>query len=217
MLFVVATPIGNLEDITLRAIRTLGEVDLIAAEDTRQTKKLLAKYKITTPLISWHQHSRDTKLDKIISALSTGQQVALVTDAGTPGIADPGGLLVQAARQANIKVVPIPGPSAVSAILSVAGIPTDAWLFLGWLPKKKGRVSLFKEIENLSMPIVIFESPYRLIKTLQDIINHLGDRQLIIGRELTKLHEEILTDSTQNLLEHFTKRSPRGEFVIVIT
>lgn len=217
MLFVVATPIGNLEDITLRALRILKEVDLIAAEDTRHTKKLLNKYSISTPLVSFHQHSSDAKAHQIVEKLKTGAQVALVTDAGTPGISDPGGVLVKAAQAADIKIIPVPGPSAITAVLSAAGIPADSFLFMGFLPKKKGRTTLWREMKGLDVPIVLYESPNRVVKTLQEIVEHLGDREVIIGRELTKIHEEILKDTAPNLLKHFTARSPKGEFVIVIT
>ena len=217
MLFVVATPIGNLEDITLRALRILKEVDLIAAEDTRHTKKLLNKYSISTPLVSFHQHSSDAKAHQIVEKLKTGTQVALVTDAGTPGISDPGGVLVKAAQAADIKIIPVPGPSAITTVLSAAGIPADSFLFMGFLPKKKGRATLWREMKGLDVPIVLYESPNRVVKTLQEIVEHLGDREVIIGRELTKIHEEILKDTAQNLLKHFTARSPKGEFVIVIT
>ncbi len=217
MLFVVATPIGNLEDITLRALRILKEVDLIAAEDTRQTKKLLNRHNINTPLVSFHQHSSSAKTHQLVEKLKTGTQVALVTDAGTPGISDPGGVLVKAARAADIKVIPVPGPSAITAVLSAAGVPTDSFLFMGFLPKKKGRTTLWREMKSLDVPVVIYESPNRIVKTLQEIIEHLGNREVVIGRELTKIHEEILKDSAQNLLQHFTAHSPRGEFVIVIT
>jgi 16S rRNA (cytidine1402-2'-O)-methyltransferase len=217
MLFVVATPIGNLDDITLRALTVLKTVDLIAAEDTRQTKKLLTRHHISTPLVSFHQHSRQPKTNQLISRLQAGDKIALVTDAGTPGISDPGGELVAAARQAGIQIVPIPGASAITAILSVAGVPADLWLFVGFLPKKKGRQTLWQELATTAMPIVIFESPHRVIKTLQEILTHLGDRTLVIGRELTKLHEEIVVEPTSQLIERFTATPPRGEFVIVIT
>lgn len=216
MLFVVATPIGNLDDITLRAIATLKAVDLIAAEDTRQTKKLLTRHRISTPLISFHQHSRQPKTDQLIHRLQAGEKIALVTDAGTPGISDPGGALVAAAHQANIPVVPIPGTSAITAILSVAGINSDSFLFLGFLPKKKGRATLFKELKNLAVPLVLFESPNRVLKTLVELHATLGERETIIGRELTKVHEEILRLPVSRAITHFQSHPPRGEFVIVI-
>ncbi len=217
MLFIVATPIGNLEDITLRALRILKEADLIAAEDTRQIRKLLDRYSIKTKTISFHQHSKDTRLRELISLMQSGTKVALVTDSGTPGISDPGGVLVAEANKAGIQVTPIPGANAIATILSVAGIPADAFFFVGFLPTKKGRVTLWKEIKDLAVPVILFESPHRVIKTLQEVSFHLGDRKLIVGRELTKLHEQILNDSTHNLLEYFSEHPPRGEFVIVIT
>lgn len=217
MLFVVATPIGNLEDITLRALRILKEVDLIAAEDTRQVKKLLDRYGIKTKTISFHQHSKDARLRQLVALLQGGSKVALVTDAGTPGIADPGGVLVAEARRAGIQIAPIPGASAITAMLSVAGVPADAFFFVGFLPKKKGRISLWNEIKDLAVPVILFESPNRIIKTLQELLQYLGDRRLVVGRELTKLHEQILIDSASNLLKYFAQHPPKGEFVIVIT
>lgn len=217
MLFVVATPIGNLEDITLRALRILKEVDLIAAEDTRQIRKLLDRHGIKTKTTSFHQHSKSSKLNQLVSMMQSGIKVALVTDAGTPGVADPGGVLVDTVRRVGVPVVPIPGPSAIATILSASGTPADAFFFVGFLPKKKGRVSLWQEMKDLDVPIVIFESPNRITKTLGEIIEHLGNREIVIGRELTKLHEEILVDSAKNLLQHFAAHQPKGEFVIVIT
>lgn len=217
MLFIVATPIGNLEDVTLRALRTLKEVDLIAAEDTRQIRKLLDRYGIKTKTVSFHQHSKDARLHELIELMQSGAKVALVTDAGTPGVSDPGGVLVAEANKAGIQVAPIPGANTIATILSVAGIPADAFFFVGFLPTKKGRVTLWKEIKNLAVPVILFESPHRIIKTLQEISHYLGDRKLIVGRELTKLHEQILRDSTKNLLEYFTEHPPKGEFVIIIT
>jgi len=215
-LFVVATPIGNLEDITERAIRTLKEADLIAAEDTRQTKKLLQKYAITTPLRALHQHSRPGQIERITRELLDGKNIALVSDAGTPNLADPGGQLVAAARKHNIPVVPLPGASAVTTIISVAGIPMDSFMFVGWLPKKRGRVSLWRELQQLEVPVILFESPHRVNKTLREIKDHLGNRRLIIGRELTKIHEEVLDLSAEEALQHFQLHPPRGEFVIII-
>lgn len=216
-LFVVATPIGNLEDITLRAVTVLKEADLIAAEDTRQTHKLLAKYGINTPTLAIHQHSQPAKLDQLVGRLQRGETIALVSDAGTPNVADPGGKLVELAREAGIAIVPIPGASAVTTILSVAGIPTDSFMFVGFLPKKKGRQTLLKELKELAVPIVLFESPNRILKTLTELKQVLGDREVIVGRELTKLHEEILKSPLDDAIRHFTQYPPRGEFVIVVT
>ncbi|AKM84965.1 TPA: 16S rRNA (cytidine(1402)-2'-O)-methyltransferase [Patescibacteria group bacterium] len=217
MLFVVATPIGNLQDISLRALETLRDVDVIAAEDTRQTKKLLDRHNIKTSLISFHQHTRSPKTEQLVAQLVAGKRIALVTDAGTPGIADPGSVLVQAARQAGVKVVPIPGASAVTTLLSAAGISADSFLFLGFLPKKKGRASLWQEMKTVAVPIVLFESPNRVVKTLNEIRAALGEREVIIGRELTKLHEEILRLPVSIAIEQFSQQNPKGEFVIVIS
>lgn len=215
-LFVVATPIGNLEDITLRALRVLSEADLIVAEDTRQTQKLLARHNIKTPLSTIHQHSTDTKIKQVAERLARGEHVALVTDAGTPSVSDPGGVLVSAARLAGVEVVPIPGPSAVTTILSVAGMPTDSFMFVGFLPKKQGRQTLWKDMENVSVPLVIFEAPSRVVKTLTETKQWLGEREVVVGRELTKIHEEIFTGTLTQAIKHFTEHAPRGEFVIVI-
>lgn len=215
-LFVVATPIGNLEDMTLRAIRVLGEASLVVAEDTRQTKKLLTKYEIKTPLVTIHQHSDKARVQQVIDRLLGGENVALVTDAGTPNIADPGGVLVAAAREAGVAVVPIPGASAITTILSVAGIPSDSFMFVGFLPKKKGRQTLWQDMSEVSVPLVIFESPARVVKTLTEAKQHLGERKIVVGRELTKLHEEIFTGTITAAINHFTKLTPKGEFVIVI-
>lgn len=216
-LFIVATPIGNLEDISLRALRVLREVDLVAAENVAQTKKLLTKYDIATPTTRIHQHSQIGQLQQLVSQLTVGKDIAYVSDAGTPNVSDPGGQLVAMAREAGIKIVPIPGASAVTALLSVAGIPTDTFMFVGFLPKKKGRQSLWAEIANLQVPVVLFESPNRVVKTLQEVIEKLGDRRIVVGRELTKLYEEIVDLKASQLIKHFTVHPPKGEFVIIIT
>ena len=215
-LYIVATPIGNLEDITLRAVRILKEVDLIAAENVPQTKKLLTKYDIATPVVRFHQHSQANELKRLIDKLEQGTTVAYVSDAGTPNVSDPGGQLVAAARAVGVTVIPIPGASALTALLSAAGIQTDSFMFVGFLPKKKGRQSLFAEMANLDVPIVLFESPNRVEKTLQEIQTRVGERRVIIGRELTKLHEEILDLPVQEAIKHFSDKTPRGEFVIII-
>ena len=215
-LYIVATPIGNLEDIALRALRILKEVDLIACEDSRITKRLLNKYEISTLTISYHQHSSDNKIFQIIKKLESGDNIALVTDAGTPGIQDPGGKLVQAAKEKDIIVVPIPGPSAVTTALSAAGIPADQFYFLGFLPKKKGRQTLFKNVATLKIPLVIYESPFRVLRTLKDIQEYLGNREIIVGRELTKKFEEIRRDTVTNLIDYFNTKKPKGEFVIIV-
>ncbi|RLC37663.1 16S rRNA (cytidine(1402)-2'-O)-methyltransferase [candidate division Kazan bacterium] len=217
MLFIVATPIGNLQDITLRALDTLKSVDIIAAEDTRQTQKLLAHFKIKKQLVSFHKFSRENKLNQIIGLLKSGKNIALVSDAGTPGISDPGQKLVAAARDNNIKIIPIPGPSAITTILSTAGINADSFLFVGFIPKKKGRKTFLKELSKISVPVVLFESPARVLKTLKDIREHLGERDVIVGRELTKIHEEILSLPVSQMINYFVDNQPKGEFVIVIT
>lgn len=224
-LYIVATPIGNLEDITLRALRILKEVDLILCEDTRVTKKLLAKYEIKTPTLSYHSHSKLSKSDKILNLLEEGKNLALVSDAGTPTISDPGSVLISEVRKKveNIEIIAIPGPSAVTSALSVSGLPSSEFLFLGFLPHKKGREKLFKEIADPpaggKRTVVFYESPHRIIKTLQALVLHLGDdRQIVIARELTKIHEEVISGSTQETLEYFENNSDkvRGEFVVMI-
>ena len=212
-LYVCATPIGNLEDITLRALRILKEVDLIACEDTRRTGILLAHYNINKPLISFHQHSKLQKIDYLTSELKSGKNIALVTDAGTPGISDPGGVLIADAIRSNIKVEPIPGPSSIPAILSICGIPTEKFLFLGYLPKKKGRQTILINFAKFPFPIVIFESAERIIRTLQDVQKFWDDREVIVGRELTKKFEEIIRGKISAILN---KIRPQGEFVIII-
>ena len=212
--YVVATPIGNLEDISLRALRTLREVELIAAEDTRKTKRLLAKYDITTPTTSFHEYTRAPKIDRILEQLEKGD-VALVSEAGMPGISDPGYELVTAVIKRGFPVVPIPGPSVVTAALAVSGLPTDSFKFLGFLPGRAGaRRRLLDEIADEPSTLVIFEAPHRLVASLADMQAVLGDRRIALCRELTKLHEEVFRGSISQAREHFTK--PRGEFTLII-
>ncbi|MBT3230353.1 16S rRNA (cytidine(1402)-2'-O)-methyltransferase [Candidatus Uhrbacteria bacterium] len=212
-LYVVGTPIGNLSDITERALETLKTVDLIACEDTRVTKKLLSNYSIDTPTISYHQHSTDEKAGHIVSKLVDGASVALVTDAGTPGISDPGGKLVEVAIKADVTVVPIPGASAIAAALSVCGFPTDKFTFLGFPPNKKGRKTYFENIETIKQTVALYESKHRIIKTLEQLPQ---DRTLIVGRELTKMHEHIYRGTAPEVIEQLNQTSTKGEFVIVI-
>ena len=212
-LYVVATPIGNLEDITLRALRILKEVDLIACEDTRRTGILLQHYNIEKPLVSYHQHSKLQKVEYLSDQLKSGQNIALVTDAGTPGISDPGGVLIEKAIKNKIEVEPIPGPSSFAAILSVAGFYLDKFLYLGFLPKKKGKQTLLKKIAASVVPVVICESPYRIIATLKAIQEIAGDREVVLGRELTKKFEDILRGKISEILP---KIRSQGEFVIII-
>jgi 16S rRNA (cytidine1402-2'-O)-methyltransferase len=215
-LYLVATPIGNLEDITLRALRVLREVSLVAAEDTRHTRRLLSRYEITTPLTSYFEHNKLTKLDAVLAALAEGD-VALVSDAGTPGISDPGYELVRAAVQAGRPVVPIPGASAVIAAVAASGLPTDAYLYIGYLPRKDGeRRALLGEVASEKRTIVCYEAPHRVLDALTDIADELGDRPIAVARELTKLHEEIWRGTVRGAIRRFVETAPRGEFTLVI-
>ena len=213
-LYIVATPIGNLEDVTLRALRVLGEVSLIAAEDTRMTRKLLSHYEIDTPCTSYHDHNRVSKLPAILEALSQGD-VALVSDAGTPAVSDPGAELAVAAQDAGHSVVPIPGPSSLTAALSVAGIENDQFTYLGFLPRRGGpRRRLLESLVGETRAWIAFEAPHRLIETLTDIHDTLGDRQVVVCREMTKLHEEVFRGTVTAALEHFDQ--PRGELTLIV-
>ena len=216
-LYVVATPIGNLEDITLRALRILKEVDLIAAEDTRHTRKLLTHYDITTSLTSYYDHIETKKAPALIDKLQAGQSIALVSDAGTPGIADPSYRLVQGAWEAGIQVVPLPGPSMLTALLSIGGLPTDRCVFEGFLPAKKGqRRKALQRVQAEPRTIVVFESPHRLRDTLADMQDILGDRQVVIGRELTKLFEEVLRGTLSELQTRLHEREVKGEVALLV-
>lgn len=215
-LYLVATPIGNLEDITLRALRILGEVSLIAAEDTRQTQKLLARYALQTRMVSYHEHNKLSRLDEILAALGQGD-VALVSDAGTPGLNDPGYELVRAALDGGYPVSPLPGPSAPLAALVASGLPTDAFLFLGYLPRKKAeRRRLLEGVRELPYTLVFLETPHRLVEALDDLVAVLGDRPAATARELTKVHEDILRLPLSALQAHFSTVEPRGEFTLVV-
>jgi 16S rRNA (cytidine1402-2'-O)-methyltransferase len=220
-LFVVATPIGNLEDFTFRALRVLKEVDVILCEDTRVTKKLLAHYKIEKPLLSYHQHSKTDKMQEIFDLLCRGKNLALVCDAGTPGISDPGNELVSYLlryfeRSRTIRIVPIPGPSALTTIASVAGIPMDKFVFLGYPPHKKGRKKFFEEVAQSVHPVVFYESPFRVQKSLREVYSLNPDFYVVVGRELTKHFETVCRGTFHDLLVQFTREKPRGEFVIVV-
>ena len=213
-LYVVATPIGNLEDVTLRALRVLREASLIAAEDTRTTRKLLSRYDVHTPVTSFHDANAARKLPALLAALRDGV-VALVSDAGMPLVSDPGYQLVSAATAAGVPVVAVPGPSAVTAALVVSGLPADRFLFLGFLPRKAGeRRSALRALAREQHTLVAFEAPHRLRQTLNDLLSALGDRRIAVCRELTKLHEEVFRGSVQEALAHFTE--PRGEFTLVV-
>lgn len=217
-LYIVSTPIGNLEDISLRAIRTLKEVDLIAAEDTRHTGILLKHFGIQKPLTSYFQGNELKKKEFILSKLMEGQRVALVSEAGTPGISDPGFRLIRAAIEDQISIVPIPGPSAVIAALSVSGLPTDAFIFRGFLPhKSKKKKDLLNELKEVRETLVFYESPHRISETLKDILEILGDREMALTRELTKVYEEILRGKVTEVQNQIQKRQLKGEMTIIIS
>ena len=214
VLYLVATPIGNLEDITLRALRVLKEVGLIAAEDTRTTRHLLDTYGIKTPLLSYHKHSNVSRLEKLLEALEE-KDVALVSEAGTPGISDPGYELVAACVKRGIPVVPVPGPSAVVVAIAASGLPTDKFLYLGFLPRTgKERRRLLRSVVEEKATLVAFEAPHRFTKSVTDVLAVLGDRQIAVCRELTKMYEEIFRGRVSEAIDHFSE--PRGEFTIVI-
>jgi 16S rRNA (cytidine1402-2'-O)-methyltransferase len=215
-LYLVGTPIGNLEDISLRALRVLREVPLIAAEDTRVTARLLARHKIETPLTSYHEHSRLSKLESLLAHLQSAD-LAVVSDAGMPGLSDPGYELIRAAIEQEVPVVPIPGPSALINALVVSGLPTDGFVYLGFLPRRAAaRRRQLAEIRDETRTLVAFEAPHRLVDTLKDIQRTLGERPLAVARELTKLHEEVRRGKPAELLAHFAENPPRGEITLVI-
>lgn len=217
MLYVVATPIGNLEDVTLRALRVLREVDVIAAEDTRRTRKLLARYEIHTPLTSYHEGNERAKAEALAQRLEAGESVALVSDAGTPTISDPGYRLVRAAADKGLPVTPVPGASAAVAALSVCGLATDRFVFQGFLPSRRGRrKEKLQELREDPRTAVYYEAPRRVRDTLSDMREVLGDRAALVGRELTKAHEELLRGTLSELAERLDRDAPRGEFVIVV-
>ena len=222
-LYVVATPIGNLEDISKRALRILAEVDLILCEDTRVTKRLLDHYQIKTPTLSYHQHSKIQKIEQVIGFLKGSKNLALVSDAGTPGISDPGGKLVKKVIESlsnSVKIVPIPGPSAISAIASISGFSTDKFLFLGFPPVKKKRKKFFEEIINAKYPVVFYESPHRIIKTLKELEleaeTYKSKIKIVVCRELTKKFETICRGTTKEVIKQVEKDIIKGEFVIIV-
>lgn len=235
--FVVATPIGNLGDITLRAIETLKSVDLILCEDTRETKKILDKYSIQKPTMSYHAQSKLSKTDKILELLKEGKNLALVSDAGTPGISDPGAMLVSKIKEkfnltpsplslsrrgvggeVDVQVIPIPGPTALIAALSASGLPTHEFTFLGFLPHKKGRETLFKEIAESKRTVAFYESPHRILKTLESLVKFCPVKKVCVARELTKIYEEFNTGSPEEVLGYFLKNKDkqRGEFTVIV-
>nr|HID59292.1 16S rRNA (cytidine(1402)-2'-O)-methyltransferase [Desulfobacterales bacterium] len=217
-LFVVATPIGNLEDITLRAIRTLKDVNLIAAEDTRRTRKILAHFKIDTPIVSFHDHNKESRASDLIRNLKKGAHIALVTDAGTPSVSDPGFYLVRAAVSESIPVVPIPGVSAITAALSISDLPTDSFTFIGFLPRKpKKRRELLEGLKAEPRTLIFYESPYRMLTLLHELFEVMGDRKAILAREMTKLHEEIVRGRLSVLMERLEDGLPlKGECTLLI-
>lgn len=215
-LYIVPTPIGNLEDITLRALRVLREVTLIAAEDTRTTRILLQHYQIATPLTSYHEHNKLLKLDTLFKALAVGD-VALVSDAGTPGISDPGYELIKAAIAAGVVVEPLPGPNALLPALVGSGLPSDEFVYLGFLPRKaKARRDLLQSIAQERRTLIAYESPNRLIDTLAEMLDCLGERPVCVARELSKLYQEFQRGSLRDVLAHYTQHPPRGEITLVI-
>jgi 16S rRNA (cytidine1402-2'-O)-methyltransferase len=217
MLYIVATPIGNLKDVSLRALEVLKSVDLIAAEDTRHTRKLLAHYDIHTPLTSYFEHNSLAKGPYLVRLLQEGKQIALVSDSGTPGISDPGYRLIELVIANGIALTVIPGPTALIGALVVSGLPSDRFVFEGYLPVKAGaRKKKIAELSEQTATVICYESPYRVLKSLQDLADLLGEREIVIVRELTKKFEEIVRGSAQAMLAHFTSHAPQGEFVIVI-
>jgi len=216
-LYLVATPIGNLEDITLRAVRILKEADLIACEDTRQTQKLLNHYGIRKEMVSYHEHNELTRSPELVIELEQGARVALVSDAGTPGISDPGHRLVTLCLRHHISVVPIPGPSALVAALAASGLPTEEFLFVGFLPPRTGaRRKALDALKTESRTMIFYEAPHRVVETLGDASEILGPRPAVIAREVTKIHEEFLRGPLSELLESARKRAPRGEITLLI-
>jgi 16S rRNA (cytidine1402-2'-O)-methyltransferase len=215
-LYIVSTPIGNLDDITLRAIKILSGVDFVAAEDTRKTKFLLDHLQITKPLVSYYSYNESRRVPELLERLAQGKSVAVVTDAGTPGISDPAFLLIRAAIERSIRVIPIPGATAAIAALVVSGLPTDRFVFEGFLPVKKGRKTKFTELKTEQRTIVIYESPFRVERTLQDIATYLGDRYVVVARELTKKFEEIVRGPVSEVLQQISLSATKGEYVIVL-
>jgi 16S rRNA (cytidine1402-2'-O)-methyltransferase len=216
-LYIVATPIGNLEDITLRAIRVLKEVDLVAAEDTRHTRNLLNKYEIETPLTSYHDHNKEEKAPVLVAQMLEGKNVALVSDAGTPGISDPGYFLINLAVDQKIPVIPIPGATAAITALSVSGLPTDKFVFEGFLAAKQtARIKRLKELEKEERTLIFYEAPHKIIKAIEDMIAVFGDRQAVITRELTKVYEEIVRAKLSDAFKHLKQKTVKGELTVIV-
>ena len=218
-LYIVATPIGNLDDITLRAFQVFKEADVILCEDTRVTKTLLERYGIHKPLVSYHQHSQLQKVEQILGLLKQGKKLAVVSDAGTPGISDPGNQLVKevSGRLPEVSIIPIPGASAVTALSSVSGLPMDKFVFLGFPPQKNKRKKFFQEVAASSYPVVLYESPYRIQKTLQDLKEVDNTLYVVVGRELTKKFETIYRGTVVEVIGQIGPRETKGEFVLVVS
>ncbi|MBI2430159.1 MAG: 16S rRNA (cytidine(1402)-2'-O)-methyltransferase [Ignavibacteriales bacterium] len=212
----VPTPIGNLEDITLRALKVLGNVDMVAAEDTRTTKFLLDHYNIQKPLLSFFSHNEQIRVPQILDQLKEGNSIALVSDAGTPGISDPAHSIITAAIEHNVPIVPLPGATAFIPALIASGLPTHSFVFEGFLPHKKGRKTKLEKLRNEERTIVLYESPHRILKTLEELLVHLGDRNIVVAREITKKFEEMLRGKVTNVIQELSHRSIKGEFVLVI-
>lgn len=215
MLYIIATPIGNLEDLTFRAVKSLNDADFIICEDTRVSGNLLKHYNISKQLVSLNAFNESTRIEQIISRLQSGEKAALISDAGTPLISDPGSRLIAAIRKNGITVVPVPGPSSLTAALSVTGFAIDEFLFLGFLPIKKGRQKALRRIEEYESSAVIFESVHRISKLLTEVNELMPDRIMLVCRELTKKFEEIIEGKASELIKHFSENAPRGEFVII--
>lgn len=217
ILYIVATPIGNLGDITLRALEVLKQADVVLSEDTRVTKKLLSHFEITTPTLSCHEHTEKGKLSQIIDRLQNGESMALVTDAGTPGLSDPGNVLVSLALEVGIVVVPVPGVSALTALVSIAGIDMREFIFKGFPPHKKGRETFFKQVAASEIPVMYYESPHRVIKNLELLQSLTMEKKIILGRELTKMFEEVVRGTVSEVLVYLQSdiHKTKGEFVII--
>jgi 16S rRNA (cytidine1402-2'-O)-methyltransferase len=215
-LFIVSTPIGNLEDITYRAVKVLSAVDLIAAEDTRKTKILLSHYQLSKPLVSYFSYNEQRRIPELISKLKSGSSVAVVSDAGTPGISDPAFRIIRAALEENLPVVAIPGPSAFLPALITSGLSLHRFAYEGFLPVKKGRKTFLQQLRNEDRTIILYESPHRLLRTLNDLLEVFGDRRISVARELTKKFEEVVRGSISFVIQHFQRSQIRGEFVLVI-
>lgn len=215
-LYIVSTPIGNLDDITYRAVKILSTVDLIAAEDTRTTKVLLDRYQISKPMLSYFSHNQKFRTPQLIQHLQSGQSIALVSDAGTPGISDPAYQIVREAIANGVPVVPIPGASALLAALVVSGLPTHDFVFEGFLPQKKGRKTKLELLKSEPRTLVFYESPHRIMKTLNELLAHFGDRQVVVAREITKKFEQITRGLLSEVIEKLSRVAPRGEYVLVV-